>query len=152
EDVTNDLVDRLAVEAAQTQEAREGTGFPNDLGAADIPGSRDPRLPPGRLVLVTGAKPLELGGYGETKTAASVRRKLVEILDAKKKLHPGLVVLTGMGLGAEQLGAEAAIQAAVPFVAVIAYPEQDAMWPDSSRARYKELLRGASSTIVMQNQ
>ena len=36
-DPMNDLVDRLAVEAATTQGGREGTGRPGDLGPADRP-------------------------------------------------------------------------------------------------------------------
>ncbi|HEX2023976.1 MAG TPA: ribonuclease H, partial [Acidimicrobiales bacterium] len=52
-DLMNDLVDRLAVEAARTQAGRSGTGTPTDLGPADAPGGRsDHRLPPGRLVVV----------------------------------------------------------------------------------------------------
>ena len=46
-DVSNDLVDRLAVEAARTQQGRTGTGTPTDLGAADDPtgGRRGGRRP-----------------------------------------------------------------------------------------------------------
>jgi ribonuclease HI len=36
-DVMNDLVDRLAVDAAQTQRGRTGTGVPPDLGPPDRP-------------------------------------------------------------------------------------------------------------------
>lgn len=38
-DVMNDVVDRLAVEAAYTQAAREGDGDPGPLGPPDRPGS-----------------------------------------------------------------------------------------------------------------
>ena len=40
----------------------------------------------------------------------------------RRELHPDLVVVTGLGLGAEQLGAEAAAEAGVPYVAVPALP------------------------------
>ena len=43
-DEMNDLVDRLAVEAAATQTGREGTGRPADLGPSDRP-FRVPRRP-----------------------------------------------------------------------------------------------------------
>ena len=43
-DPMNDLVDRLAVEAATLQVGREGTGRPDDLGPADRP-YRPPRRP-----------------------------------------------------------------------------------------------------------
>ncbi|MBA2626233.1 MAG: ribonuclease HI, partial [Acidimicrobiia bacterium] len=71
-DRMNDVVDRLAVQAATKQEGRSGMGTPAELGAADDPearsappaaGERDPRLPAGHLVLVGGLRPPELGGY-----------------------------------------------------------------------------------------
>ncbi len=162
-DVSNDLVDRLAVEAARTQQSRAGTGTPTDLGAADDPtgaGTRrastpagpDPRLPVGHLVAVTGHRPPELGGYdADNPVAAKVRDKLAEVLAAKRQLHPDLVVLTGLGLGAEQLAAEAAVAADVPFVAVLPYPDPGAMWPGDSRRTFRQLLDRAVSTIVVQD-
>ncbi|MGH2686152.1 MAG: ribonuclease H family protein, partial [Actinomycetota bacterium] len=93
DDAMNDLVDRLAVEAARTQQGRSGEGTPNDLGAPDEP-SRDPRLPPGRLVLVGGHRPPALGGYDPNPVAERVRAKLAEILTAKRSMHDDLVVLT----------------------------------------------------------
>jgi ribonuclease HI len=39
-DPMNDLVDRLAVEAAQTQRGRRGDGRPDNLGPADFPRRR----------------------------------------------------------------------------------------------------------------
>ncbi|MEA2686794.1 MAG: ribonuclease [Actinomycetota bacterium] len=157
-DVSNDLVDRLAVEAARTQTGRTGVGIPTDLGAADDPtgtaataAATDPRLPPGRLVAITGHRPPELGGYEpDNPVAAGVRAKLTEILAAKRELHPDLVVVTGLGLGAEQLAAEAAIAAATPFVAVLPYPDADAMWPAEAKATFRRLLDQAQTTIVVQ--
>src|SRR5688572_26277794 len=70
-DVMNDLVDRLAVEAAQAQVGRRGDGPPDaaSLGPADAVGrpagaaavaAIDPRVPEGRRVVVIGHKPPEL--------------------------------------------------------------------------------------------
>jgi ribonuclease HI/uncharacterized phage-like protein YoqJ len=148
EDPFNDLVDRLAVEAARTQTGRSGEGTPSDLGPADVAG--DPRLPPGRLVAVTGHRPPELGGYDANPVADGVRARLAELLAAKRELYPDLVVVTGLGLGAEQLAAEAAAEAGVPYVAVLPYPDPDSQWPEASRRRYRELVDGALSTIVLQ--
>jgi ribonuclease HI/uncharacterized phage-like protein YoqJ len=148
-DTFNDLVDRLAVEAARTQAGRSGEGPPEELGPPDAPGA-DPRLPPGRLVAVTGHKPPELGGYEANPTADAVRAELAEILAAKRQLHPDLVLLTGLGLGAEQLAAQAAAEAGVPYVAVLPYPDPDSQWPEASRRAYRRLLEGARSTIVLQ--
>jgi ribonuclease HI len=151
-DAMNDVVDLLAVEASATQEARSGprTPAPADFAAADLAHARDGRLPTGRLVLVTGAKPPALGGYGPNAVADAVRDKLAEILAAKQQLAPDLAVLTGLLLGAEQLGAEAARAAGVPYVAVLPYPSPDAVWPDESRRRFDALARGATATIQLE--
>ena len=166
DDPFNDLVDRLAVEAARTQEGRSGDAPPKDLGAADEAGQAGPgsagsaptakaggpeaQLPDGRRLLVTGHRPPELGGYDENPVAARVRSKLADIIGAKRELHPDLVVVTGLQLGAEQLGAEAAAAAGVPYVAVLGYPEQERRWPRPSQERFRRLLDGAAARIVLQ--
>jgi len=160
EDPMNDLVDRLAVDAARTQEGRSGEGTPEDLGPPDGPAGRsgaerkrggpEAQLPDGRLLAVAGHRPPELGGYGRNPTADAVRRRMAEILTAKLQLHPELFVLTGLGLGAEQLGAEAALEAGVPYVAVLPYPEQESVWPPDSQARYRELIDEAEREILVQ--
>ena len=43
-------------------------------------------------------------------------------------------VLTGLGLGAEQLAAVAAVEAGVPFYAVLPYPEPESVWPAAAQA------------------
>ena len=120
---------------------------PVAAGAATARGKAP--VPVGHLVAVGGHRPPELGGYRENPVAASTRARLAEILAAKAQLHPDLVVLTGLGLGAEQLGAEAAATVGLPYVAVLAYPQPDAVWPEASRARFRELLRGAREQVVI---
>ena len=154
-DPDNDLVDRLAVDAARTQAGRTGEGTPTNLGPADAPGAgavaaNDPRAPAGHRVAVTGHKPPELGGYDPNPTADAVRATLAEVLAAKRRLHPDLVVLTGLGLGTEQLAAEAATAAGVPYVAVLPYPDPDSQWPAGSRKAFQNLADGASSTVLLQ--
>ena len=151
EDPMNDLVDRLAVEAARTQQPRTGDQPPESLGEVDTAGpSADPRRPAGHLLAVAGHRPPELGGYEANDIATAVLRRLTEVIDAKAQLHSDLVVLTGLGLGVEQLGAEAAALAGVPYVAVLPYPNQDTVWPATSRDRYRRLLDGAQATVVLQ--
>jgi ribonuclease HI len=161
DDPANDLVDRLAVEAARTQAGRSGHEPPPAPGPADAPGewagiaaeggAGGPLLPAGRLLAVTGHRPPGLGGYDPNPTADAVRRRLAEILAAKRELHHDLVVLTGLGLGSEQLGAEAAAMAGVPYVAVLAYPDPGSQWPAGSRKAFQALLDGAASTVVLQD-
>jgi ribonuclease HI/uncharacterized phage-like protein YoqJ len=152
DDKFNDVVDRLAVEASLTQQSRTGDALPDEdeLGPADLPAGRDARLPGGRLVAVFGHRPPELGGYGENPVAARVRDRLAEILAAKKELHPDLWMLTGLLLGAEQLAAEAARKAGVPYVAVQPYPAPESLWPSSSKDRYAELIRHADAAVLLE--
>ena len=74
-DPMNDLVDRLAVEAAATQQGRRGTGPPTSSGPADVagpapaaPGEPDHRRP--RRWSCLGHRPTELGGYDDNPLAA----------------------------------------------------------------------------------
>jgi hypothetical protein len=53
-------------------------------------------------------------------------------------------------LGAEQLGAEAAAAAGVPYVAVLPYPSPDAVWPGESRRRFAALVQGAAATVQLE--
>src|SRR4051812_20042464 len=155
-DPMNDLVDRLAVDAARTQTGRSGVGVPTDLGPADAPGglstsgAAGPAAPTGRKVVVTGLRPPGLGGYGPNAIADGVKSRMDAVLLAKHQLHPDLVVLTGLGLGAEQMGAEAAATAGVPYVAVLPYPDQQRVWPPESQDRFAKLLAGAADQILFQ--
>ena len=153
-DPMNDLVDRLAVEAAGTQRGRSGEGWPEALGPPDAPGrvaagTRDD-VPAGHLVAIAGHRPPELGGYDPNPVAERIRTKLVEVLAATAEIQPDLMVLTGLGLGAEQLGAEAAASAGVPYVAVLAFPGQDSLWPEAGRRHFGKLLAGADRQVLVQ--
>ena len=157
----NDAADRLATTAAAEQRGRSGDHFTDAVVAdldADEPTSRGARVvvdpetssapsnlgpTDGRLVAVVGHRPPELGGYQENPITLAVRRQLIEILRAKRELHEDLVVATGLGLGAEMLGAEAAQAAGVAFVAVLAFPGVEAKWPRATQNRFKELLAEA---------
>jgi uncharacterized phage-like protein YoqJ len=127
-------------------------------GPADVPvrgrhggtsGSRLEQVPGWRLV-VLGHRPPELGGYDpENPVAKKVRDKLAEVIVGLHTVHPDLVVLTGIGLGAEMLGAEAAQLAGVPYVAVVAYPNPDALWPPRAQRRYRRLVSKAHATLTL---
>lgn len=164
-DPMNDLVDRLAVEAAVTQVGRTGEGAPEDLGPPDQvgpaaplaspggagpPRSRDRRLPAGRLVLVAGHRPGELGGYDPNLVADGVRARLQETLSAMVQVDGPLAVVSGLRLGAEQLGAEAALALDLPLVVVLPYPEADKPWPAAARARFAELVEAAEAAVTLE--
>ena len=143
EDVMNDLVDKLAVRAGQLQQAESGEDVPH-VDAEEL----DPRIPPGHRIVVTGHRPPQLGGYDAD--FGELRRRLGDILAAKREVDDDVVVLTGLGLGAEQLGAEAAMEHSIPFVAVLPYPDPESVWPPASRARFRELVDAAERTVILQ--
>jgi len=172
-DEWNDVADRLCVAAAQQQRDLSGTGMPDDLGEADtnsrptaaaqaVPMSpetkssgADPtgqQAPEGHLLAVVGHRPPEIGGYGENPTATAVRRQLGDVIAAKAQMFPNLVVLTGLGLGAEQLGAEAARDLDVPYIGVLAFPDPSAVWPRAAQKHFDQLLDDALDIIVLQNE
>src|SRR5687768_12364751 len=147
DDPMNDLVDRLAVAAARTQKPAAGEMPPSlaELGPADdVRGGGG--APAGRRLLVTGQRTMEAGVFlaPTDPSASSVRARLAEILAAKRSMHPDLVVLTGLDLGTEQLGAEAAASIDVPYVAVLPFPDADAKWPRVTQERFRSLVAGAS--------
>ncbi|MGZ4703664.1 MAG: SLOG family protein [Acidimicrobiales bacterium] len=152
-DRMNDLVDRLAVEAATTQTSRTGDGEPTELGPADLvdPFARAEAVGiPGHALVVLGHRPTELGGYDDNPLADAVRARLAEVVAAKAQMHPDLVVVSGLRLGAEMIGAEVAAELDVPLVAVLPYPDPDSVWPDESRVRFKALLDGARDIVLLQ--
>jgi ribonuclease HI len=156
DDPMNDLVDRLAVGAILDKGGRSGVGRPEDLPPPDLPpakatSSASPTLPPGHVVVVTGLRPPELGGYDRNLTWESVRSKLADSLAFMATEHDDVLVVTGMGLGVEQLAAEAAVDAGVPFVAAPAYPEFDSVWPQASRERYRELVAQSLREVVFED-
>lgn len=150
DDRWNDLADRLAVEATVTQRGRSGDTPPAEVGPADLPRARAGSGPTGHRVVVTGHRPPDLGGYGETETVRRIRGQLIDILSAMRQMHPDLTVLTGLGLGVETLAAEAARDAGVPYAAVLAFPDLDSRWPDESRRRFAQLLSGARESVTLQ--
>jgi len=161
DDAMNDVVDRLATEAARAQAGRSGSEPPTALGPADeprasrrvhegVPPAGGAELTTGWRLIVLGHRPPELGGYDPSNPVASaVRRRLVEVIAGLKFVHDDLLVVTGLALGAEQLGAEAAVEAGVPYAAVLAYPDFDAVWPAESRRRYAALRTGAAISVVL---
>jgi ribonuclease HI/uncharacterized phage-like protein YoqJ len=157
-DQWNDVVDRLAVEAATTQQGRSGDRPPDTLGPADLPtpvveaGAASPSAnrPSGHLVVVIGHRPPELGGYEPNFLQAAVQRRLGDVLSAQQQLDEDLVLVTGLQLGAEQLAAEAARERDIPYVVVQPFPDPDARWPKESRGAYLRLVSGAREVVLLQ--
>ncbi len=160
-DEWNDLADRLAVEAAHTQEPRSGSERPTSIGAPDSrprlrevgAATRDPtgrEAPEGHKLVVLGLRPRELGGHGDTELSDRVRSQLADIVRAKAEMHTDLVVLSGGRLGAEMLGAQAALDSEVPYVLVLPYPDPQVVWPRAEQDEFARLVDGAQEVITLQ--
>lgn len=163
-DPMNDFVDELAVAQRDRHRELAGGGRTTASGAggggggaklADLPAAeqraerrrRDPRIPAGHLLLVVGLTPDQLGGWEANPIADGVRDRLQELIAGYAAITPDLRVLTGLRPGAELLAAEACIRADVPYVAVIAFPDQDRNLSTASRARFAD-LRGRAAEVV----
>ena len=151
-DPMNDLVDRLAVRACVEQRAAAGAQPPEGgvaaAGPADLVADKVDAIA-GHPVLVAGLRPTALGGYDPNPVAERVRDLLRTRLLAEKLLHPDLVVLSGMDLGAPQLGVEAAASLELPYVAVLPYPAMESIWPPESQERHRTLLGGAREVVTV---
>jgi hypothetical protein len=97
-----------------------------------------------------GLTPEALGGWEENPTTAKVREELRQIIEAQASFTPDLKVLTGLRPGAELLGAEAAILADVPYVAVLGFPDQDRNLKPPSRARFADLVSRADHVVQLE--
>jgi ribonuclease HI len=161
-DPMNDFVDELAVaQRDRFREAIGGTvaGAPGGGGRlTDLPPDeqraerrrRDPRIPEGYLLLVVGQTPDALGGWDPNPVADRVRDRLRDVIAGHAAIHPDLRVLTGVRPGAEQLGAEAAIAAGVPYVAVVGFPDQDRNLSAPVRARFADLVGRAERSVQLE--
>lgn len=163
-DPLNDIADRLAVAATAEQRGRSGAVIPDvsklptdatgAAGAAHAGTRNDRRLPDLPIaehgIAVLGHRPPQLGGYDDNPIAERVRTRLVEILAARRELDPELVVVSGLRLGAEQLGAEAAVESGIPLVAVLPYPDPDDRWPAESRRRFAALSEASVEVVTLE--
>jgi ribonuclease HI len=171
-DPRNDLVDRLAVEAATTQRGRSGDEPPTELGPPDTFGTETGMLSAetteairsevvaistaagrpyaGRALLVVGHRPPIVDPDGDPETAGELIDTLIGELMAAEKAHPDLVVVTGLRQGVEQLAAEAAVGAGLPYVVVLPWPDPAAGWADEARERFMELAEEADQLVLLQ--
>ncbi|MCD9623418.1 ribonuclease H family protein [Rhabdothermincola salaria] len=166
-DPGNDLVDRLAVEAAETQQGRSGDSPPEEVGAPDRPGAptrsaasvgtsgtddtgsgTDGDLP-GHPVVILGHRPPVVDPEADPEGAGILLDELLTKLVTLVERDPELVVVTGLRRGAEQLAAEAAVGAGVPYVAVLPWPDPATGWPEADRERFEELVGEADGVRVL---
>lgn len=145
----NDRADELAVQGREQFSQTEPTASVAPLGDGATTAADRAAVDARYKVAIVGHRPPEIGGYGPNPIADRLRQRMVDILEAKATMLDEIVVLSGLQLGAEQLGAEAAIEAKVPFVAVLAFPDPAARWPKDAQKRFDELLDQACDVVVL---
>jgi uncharacterized phage-like protein YoqJ len=96
------------------------------------------------IFAATGHRPNKLGGYGEDVYQRLKFMARFYLRDTKPK-----EVISGMALGWDQAWADAAVAEGIPFIAAVPFEGQENIWPEESKARYRELLGKASSKIVV---
>jgi len=98
-------------------------------------------------IACTGHRPGKLNNEfnGNGPISNLIRIEMDEIIDKYKPER----ILSGMALGVDMLWAEAGISACITVVACIPCKNQDALWPDTSRARYRGILFNPFVTQVL---
>ena len=156
-DPMNDRVDALAVEAGQLQVGTSGTGEP--APAAAEPPEIDTELDAGAagldaldgyVVVVTGLRPAALGPDEHGAVFEAVRSGIAAALADLAGAHPDLVVVSGLRLGTELAGAEAALELGLPLAAVLPFPEPHADWAQAEQVRFDAALRRAEAVITLE--
>lgn len=147
----NDRADELAV-AGRDQAVADAApiALPNEAASVDEAAPATATSTDGvRKIAIVGHRPPEIGGYGSNPVADGIRRHVKEILAAKATLFDEVVLLTGLQLGTETLGAEAAIEAGVGFIAVLAFPDPSSRWPTPAQTHFDELVDQAVDVVVL---
>ncbi len=102
-------------------------------------------MPTSEIIAVTGHRPIQLGGYGDTPTRAviveALRAALLDLQPAK--------AISGMALGVDQDFARVCIELDIPFVAAIPFAGQERLWPHPAREQYRELLACATEVVTV---
>lgn len=173
-DPMNDLVDRLAVEAAKTQRPRRGDEPPDTLGPPDDFGTEAGTMSvestaayrtqvveasklagrpyAGRALLIVGHRPPVVDPEGDPEATGELLDSLVGALLEAEQEHPDLVVVTGLRQGAEQLAAEASVGAGMPYVVVLPWPDPASGWAAGARERFLELAEESDQMVLLQDE
>lgn len=107
--------------------------------------------PDSKAIIAIGADPTGLYGYGAKDKERDLRTAMTQYI-----IDNGITdVYTNLSLGAEQLIAEAAINAKVRGLAdvkvhaLLPYPNQDAKWPDDVKKNFQTILSYADETVML---
>ena len=152
-DRMNDLVDELAVVAARpVPRARSAAPSPARRAAAASSPTCPPRSsgpsaaaatadPEGHLLLVLGLDARRARRLGRrTRSPTGPRRARARSSTAQAQLHPDLVVLTGLRRAPSCSRPRRRSLPTCPYVAVLAFPDQDRNLEAGVAARFADLV------------
>ena len=98
--------------------------------------------PAGCRVMVTGHR--DIRGPQEDV----LRPVIIRILESLRARHPeGLVGVSGMAVGADTLFNESLFALGIPLVAALPVANQDSIWPQHARVKYREHLARAAMIV-----
>ncbi len=135
----NDVVDALSVAASRDQRGARGVR-PGDAV------SFDDEVPAPWRVVVHGPGP-ELAA--DSAVWHSVRTRMADLLEELRSSHPGLVVVSGLRRGVEELGADIAVELGLPLWVVLPFPDAESSWPDADRRRFAEQMALATHVELL---
>lgn len=95
------------------------------------------------IVAGTGHRPNKLGGYSQEAFEHLVTIAQNWLLENKPSK-----VISGMALGWDQALVQGAINLNIPFIAVLPFEGQEALWPTVRQEYYKELLLQSERVFI----
>jgi len=129
----NELADQLAVaEVSRLKERLPAEGVA--IGAV---GGPEPPWPVERAIAITGSRDLDSDQLDELRSA-------IASLDGDND-----VVVSGLRLGAELAGAEAALGAGLPVGVVLPYPDPVRVWSAGDRARFDAAVEASTWVVTL---
>lgn len=96
-----------------------------------------------KTFMFTSHRPQSLGGFGENELNEWVQAAL-RLACARLRSRGFRRAISGMALGTDPWGAEAAMDAGLRVVAAVPCRDQQSVWPLESQTRYLRLLRQCS--------
>ena len=99
-------------------------------------------------IAFTGHRPPKLGLTWEGQGQRDL--DIITQMAMTLELQRATVVISGMALGIDQLGARAALRLGIPFDAYCPFPGQAAMWSHGCQETYYSLLEQARRVIYTQ--
>ena len=109
----------------------------------------------GKSLIIIGSRPTDLYGYDTNRDGSpnqAVRAQYSALRNAIRQhiVENGITdVYSTLDLGAEQYGAEAAVNAKAKLHALIPFPNQDAKWPKDKQGNYQTILKYAADTTAI---